>query len=155
MTKSPRFHRPNGRLKMALDLAPPHSAEEAIARANANLAAYSGTCIEDVEDSFELLSQRMAQMIAEPNAEHCSELYSASERIIGAAGVVGAYNVVELCHRLCDVLDRQGKSGEFDPAPVAVLVNSMVFLFKARHDGVDTAQLQAGLNKMMDHYQAK
>lgn len=151
MNKNVRFRPPSGGLKRALDMAPARSAADAVAAADANLAALQPICEKDVEASLQRLAAQMTELRKDPSPENYCELYVCSSRIIGASAVMGTEDVAQLAHTLCDLLDKQAHHKERSVEPLAVLVNSMMFMFKAGRSGADTSKLRSGLGDLLNH----
>ena len=149
--KDVHIHPPQRQLKEKLDSASPRTIDEDLWSAAANLKEIRSRCADDVEASINRLVEALKLTTENASKDNIEALYECSARMIGAASVIQVNDIVSLAIKLCDLIDHQLTQSKLDLKPIAVLVDTIHFLYNNRQVKVDVGSLLSGVGDMLKH----
>lgn len=115
---------------------------EALAEARANLDQIADLCLGEIDSAIAAI--QAAAGASERTAQSFQAVYTASNDMIGLAGLFGREDLGKAAHSLCELLDRAGTWESCAPLALKVHVDSLVLL---RHPDVLTP---AQLSEILD-----
>ena len=146
---------PKLRLASQLREAGGQTVADSIEAANANLETMRPVCLDELRATARAAAAAFERFPAGFDAEALHELYGIAARAVGVGAVCGAPAADEALISLCDLLDRLGGRGRWDPEAIGVHVRALQLMASAAGETMGeaaTRQVLDGLRRVSARY---
>ncbi len=126
------------------------TASEAVAAAETNLATIRDRGLEEITGTMLRVQALGDKLRVKPDTALQMELYSASNSLVGIAGVFGLGALGEVAFSLCNLLDRFRAAGVWRFASVQIHLDSMRLAQAGTLTEVEMAAIGAALRQVVD-----
>lgn len=99
--------------------------DEAVRAADANLESIREKLVAEIEATLERMHAVAGALGDAPGAPALEELYKAANSVIGMAGAPSLRTLGQVCHSLCELIDRLQTTGAWNAAAVRLHMDSL------------------------------